>query len=275
MQVARRRHPEAALELRAEVGDDVAEHVVRDDDLELAGVLHELHRQRVDVEVRGLDVGMVARDLLEHALPEGMAERERVALVRHAHLRPAVRLRVLERVLDDPVHALEGVDLFLHRDLVLGSRLEAAADVDVQPLGVLAEHHEVDILRAAPLQRTQPLVEQPHRTVVDVEIQLEARAEQDFARMAHVGNARIAEGAHEDRLELVAQHRVAVWRQADAGLEVVIRAVGQHLEVELPAEHARRRFHDLDGFRRDVFPDSVARNHRDAHVPMSRPRVRA
>ena len=85
--------------------------------------------------------------------------------------------------------------------------LEAAADADVQPFGVLAEHDEVDVRRAAPLQRAEPLVEQLDRPVVDVEIELEARAEQDVARVAVVGHARIAERADEDRVELPQQCR--------------------------------------------------------------------
>ena len=56
MDVARGRHPETALERAADVGDDVAKEVVGDDDLELAGILHEQHRERVDVEMAGLDV---------------------------------------------------------------------------------------------------------------------------------------------------------------------------------------------------------------------------
>ena len=67
---------------------------------------------------------------------------------------------------------------------------------------------------AAVLERAQPLVEQLHRPVVDVEIELEARAEQDVARVAVVGHARIAERADEDRVEVVAQHVVAVRRDA-------------------------------------------------------------
>ena len=116
-------------------------------------------------------------------------------------LRQPVRLRELERVPDDAVHALVGVDLFLDRDLVVGAGLEAAADADVDAFGVLAEHDEVDVASAAVLQRAEPLVEQPHRPVVDVEIELEARAEQDVARVAVVGHARIAERADEDRVE--------------------------------------------------------------------------
>ena len=55
MDVARGRHAEPALQRAADVGDDVAEQVVGDDHLELAGILHQEHRQRVDVEVRGGD----------------------------------------------------------------------------------------------------------------------------------------------------------------------------------------------------------------------------
>ena len=73
-------------------------------------------------------------------------------------LRQAVGLRELEGVADDPVHALVGVDLFLDRDLVVGPRLEAAADADVEAFGVLAEDDEVDVAAAAVLQRTEPLV---------------------------------------------------------------------------------------------------------------------
>ena len=55
--------PSPPCSARAEVGDDVAEQVVGDDDLELRRVLHHQHRERVDVEVRRLDVGILRRDL--------------------------------------------------------------------------------------------------------------------------------------------------------------------------------------------------------------------
>ena len=89
----------------------------------------------------------------------------------------------------------------------VGAGLEAAADADVDALGVLAEHDEVDVGAAAALQRAEPVVEQLHRPVVDVEIELEAGAEQDVAGVAVVGHARVAERADEHRVELVAQHR--------------------------------------------------------------------
>ena len=180
-------------------------------------------------------------------------------------LRQAVRLRELEGVADDPVHALEGVQLFLDRDFVVGAGLEAAADADVEALGVLAEHDEVDVLRPAVLQRAQPLVEQPDRPVVDVEIELEARAEQDVARVPVVGHARIAERADEDRVELVAQHRVAVGRHRDAGLEEVVGAPRQRLELERSARTAADRAQHLDRFGGDFLADAVAGDDRNTH----------
>ena len=103
------------------------------------------------------------------------------------------------------------------RDLVLRPGFEPSADADIQPLGVLAEHHEIDVGDRAILQRAEPRIEQLHRPVVDVEIELEACAEQDVARVAVVGHTRIAERADEDRVEL-AQHRVTVHGDGDAGL---------------------------------------------------------
>ena len=153
--------------------------------------------------------------------------------------------------------ALVGVELFLNRNLVVCARLEAPADADVQPLGVLAKHDEVDVGRPAVLEGTQPLVEQPHGPVVDVEVELEARAEQDVARVPVVGHARIAERPDEDRVER-AQVVVPVRRHRHLRFEVVVRAPGQVLELERPAESLADRGQDLERFGGDVLADAVA-----------------
>ena len=151
--------------------------------------------------------------------------------------------------------------------------LKRPPTLDVHALGVLAEHDEVDVLPAAILQRAQAIVEQAHRAVVHVEIELEARAQKNVARVAVVGDARIAQRADEDRLELVAQHLVAVGRQRLAGLQVVIGAPRQVLEIEPASEHLAGRLQHLDRFGGDVLADSVAGNDRNTHFfwPMARP----
>ena len=217
--------------------------------------------------------GILRRHFLEHALPQRVALLHGVALVGHADLGVAVGLRELERMADDAVHALVGVDLFLDRDFVVGAGLEAAADADVDAFGVLAEHDEVDVLPAAILERAQAIVEQPHRAVVHVEIELEAGAEQDVARVAVVGDARIAERADEDRVEL-AQHLVAVGRQRLAGLQIVIGAPRQVLEIEAAAEDLADGLQHLDGFRGDVLADAVAGDDRNSHFFWPKPDCR-
>ena len=115
-------------------------------------------------------------------------------------------------------HALPRVHFLLDGNLVLGPGLEPPADADIKALGVLAENHEVDVPRRASFQRAQPLVQEPDRAVVRVEIELEPGAEQDVARVPIVGHTRIAKRADEDRIELP-QPVVAVRRDRDTGLE--------------------------------------------------------
>ena len=195
MQVARGGKPEPALQRAADVRDDVAKQVVGDDDLELPGILDQEHRERIDVEVARLDVGELRPHQVKDALPERVAVRHRVALVGHADAAQAASARELERMADDAVHALEGVDLLLHRDLVLRACLEPSADADVQPLGVLPEHDEVHVGAGPILQRAQPVVEQADGPVVDVQVELEARAQKNVARVPIVRNTGIAERA--------------------------------------------------------------------------------
>jgi hypothetical protein len=202
MQVGRRRHPQAALQRCSEVRDDIAEEVVGHDDVELRRILDEHQRQGVDVKVRGLDRRVVRPQLVEHALPERVPLAHRVALVGHADTRTTGSRGVLEGVRDDAMNARIGVELRLQSDFVVCVWLEPAAHAHVQALGVFAEDDEVDIGRAATLERTQTLVEQPDGTIVHIEVELEPCAEQDVARMAVVGHARIAERADEDRIEL-------------------------------------------------------------------------
>src|SRR5919108_285143 len=92
----------------------------------------------------------------------------------------------LERMADDAVDALVRVELLLNRHFVDGIRLEAAADAYIQPFGIFAKHHEVDVGRGAALQRAQAIVEQANRALIDVEIERETGAEQDVARVAVV-----------------------------------------------------------------------------------------
>ena len=264
MEVARRRHAQPTLERGAEVGDDVAEQVVGDNHLELAGIEHHVHRQCVDVIVRGGDPRELRDEFLEHALPQGVSLRHRVAFVGHAHLCQPVGLGILERVTHDPVHAFISVDLFLDRHFVIGAGFEPPTNAHVDAFGVLAEHDEVDVFRRSPLEWAEPLVEQLHGPVVHVEIELEARAEQDVARVPVVRHARITQRANEHRIELP-QQVVAVRRHRLLRFQVVVRTPRQVLELELLAERVPYRLQHFDRFGRNFFTDAVPGDDRYTH----------
>ena len=67
--VAAGRQPDAAGDRGGEVGEDVAEQVVGDDDVEALRLGHQEHRRRVDVQVVGGDVRELRADLRRRCAP--------------------------------------------------------------------------------------------------------------------------------------------------------------------------------------------------------------
>ena len=169
VEVARRRPADAAGDRAAEVGEDVAEEVVGDDDVVAARVLDEVDAGGVDVVVGGGDVGELGRDRLERALPQVAGEREHVGLVDQREVLALARLREVERVAHAPLDAHAGVHRALRRDLVRRALAQEPALAGVGTLGVLADDDHVD----AVVQRARTGRE---RAQVDVEVELEAEA---------------------------------------------------------------------------------------------------
>ena len=79
---ARRREAEPADGARAEVGEDVAEHVLCDDDVERRGTLHEIEGSRVHIDGLEPDVD-VPRGDLGHNLAEEAYEASTFDLSTH------------------------------------------------------------------------------------------------------------------------------------------------------------------------------------------------
>ena len=80
VEVGTGREAHAARDGRAEVRQDVAEEVARDDDIELCRTDGQLHRAVVDVEVVELDIGVRLGELGHRAAPEAR-RREDIGLV--------------------------------------------------------------------------------------------------------------------------------------------------------------------------------------------------
>src|SRR5207244_10958492 len=90
-----------------------------------------------------------------------MREGHGVGLVAHAQALPTVLPGVLERVANDALHALSGVDVLLNGNFVGGALLEDPANTDIQAFGVLPDNEHADDLPGAAANRRDPLT--PHR----------------------------------------------------------------------------------------------------------------
>ena len=71
----------AALNHRTQVGDNIAEHITRHDDIKPLRVFHHPHRRSIDKGVFLLNIGEILADFVEDALPEIVRERQYVRLI--------------------------------------------------------------------------------------------------------------------------------------------------------------------------------------------------
>ena len=90
MNIAAGSDPQAALQCRSQVGNDVAKHVVGHNYVEPAWITDHLHAKRVYVHMLGLDLRVLQRNLFENPLPQAVTVRHYIRLVAHEHARAAV-----------------------------------------------------------------------------------------------------------------------------------------------------------------------------------------
>ena len=155
----------------------------------------------------------------------------------HAAARRAVEFRVLlavlKRVADDALDSFAGVDVFLNRDLVGRALLEDSAGIGVNAFCVFANDDKIHVLGLDAFQWTKRCIEQAHGTNVGVEVHLEAHAEQDFLGMDVGLDARIAEGAGEDGVEIAAEHGEAVGRDGHAVAQIAVGAPVEFAQLDI------------------------------------------
>ncbi len=170
-----------------------------------------------------------------------------------------VTLAIFKGIADHPLHALAGVDVFLHRDFVRRARLEHAAGIDVNAFGIFAHHDEINVPGFDAFQRAERRVQQTHRAHVGVQVHLEAHAQQDFLGVDIRGHARIAKRAQQDGVEIAFQHGEAVRRDGNAVRQVTIGAPVEMGHLDAGA----RSLDDFHGLGDDFRADAVSRNDGD------------
>ena len=261
--VARGSEADAAGDGGGEVGDDVAEQVVRDDHVEPRRVGGQEDHRRVHVDVVDRDVRELRRHGLDEPPPERSGVDQHVGLVDQGELLAGPALGPRERVAHDPLHAVRRVDRDLGGDLGGGTDPERTAVARVGTLGALADHHEVDL--SGVREGRGDAGEDPGRTQVHVVVELEPQPQQQPALEDARGEVRVVrlptDRTEQDGVVLpdLGEHGV---RQHLTGREVALRAqvVAGLLELDL----GRRR--DLEHLQRlggHLGTDAVAGDDRE------------
>src|SRR5213593_4585575 len=256
-------HPESTLQCRGKIGNDISEHVVRYDHLKIVWLPNHEQAQRIDVEMAGLNPGVAGSGILKAALPQITGIGHHIGLIAHAHFGFSGAARMIERVPDNPVHALTRVDLHLSGDFIGSTLLENAAGVDIRAFRVLTDYREVHVLDTHSFQWAQLLVEQPDRTHIGKQIQTKTKGQEYFGRVPLIGNPRIADRSKQNGVEILAKHFERPGRQSNAFPEIFLSAPIELDELQSGAEyliHAAQHAHGLAG---DIDSDTVSGNDRD------------
>ncbi len=182
------------------VGDDVAEQVVGEDHVEAGRVGHHEDGGRVDVQVVVGDLRVFLGHLVDDALPHVARVDEHVLLVHEGDVLAALH-RQLEGVTHHAFHAVGGVDGDLGGDLVRSAAADGSAGAAVQALGALTHDDEVDVARVG--ERGGDALVQLGRTQVDVLVEVETELQQQAAFQDACLDARIADGAQQNRVGLL------------------------------------------------------------------------
>jgi len=171
---------------------------------------------------------------------------------------------VVEGVAKDALDTFVGVDVFLDGNFVGSSLFEEAANADVQALGVFAEDYEIDVGGLAILERGEARGEEFGGAGVDVEIELEAQAEEDVGGVPVGRDARIANGAEEDGVEFVAKEFESAFGERDVFAKIFVGAPIEVDELDGAVAAGGGGAEDVDGDGSDLLTDAVAGNDGDA-----------
>ena len=250
---------EAALNRRAEIGQDVAEQVRGDDDVERVRRGDESRGHRVDMEACRLDVGKLAGDAARRLVPEHHRIFLRVRF-RHRGELAAPRARLLEGEAQDAFDPGAGENGCLDRHLVRRADMHAPAGARIFAFGVLADAENVEV--AAP-QRTLDALEKAVRADVGVLREALADRQQQSVQRHRVRNRLGPTHRAEQNGVEATQCLDAVGRHHRAMRLAIGAGPREALALQRKSRDAGGLVQNLPGDPRDVDADAVAGNEGD------------
>ena len=130
----------------SQIGQNVAEQIRGHDHIKRLGAPYKVHRCRIGVLSPGIDGGIVTTHLFENLVPEHVSVPLRVGLGNHRQPSAAAG-RHFEPKPQNPFDAPPGVNGSLQREFLRLAHLEPAARINIFPLRVLPDDHEIDVFR--------------------------------------------------------------------------------------------------------------------------------
>src|SRR5450830_425360 len=198
--VAGRRQADAAGDRRSLVGQDVAEEVVSDDDVEPGRLRRHEDRRRVDVQVVRSDVRELRAHHVDDPLPEVTGVHQDVLLVHQREVLPGAPLRGREGVADHALDPESGVEAHFGGDLVRRTCAQRAAVAGIRTFGALAHDDEVHLAGVG--ERGPDTRVEASRPQVHVLVELEPQLQQQTPLEDSGRDARVTDRAEQDDVVL-------------------------------------------------------------------------
>ena len=272
-------HADAAGDLAGLVGQDVAEHVLRDNHVELGGILADLHGAVVHEHLPVFHVRVLRRQAVHH-LPPQAAGVQHIGLVHAGELFPALA-GGLKADAADPLDLVLGIGHGVHGDL-LAVFLVGPVLPEVDAADQLAHHNKVNAffhdggLQGRGVRQLGPDF---GRAVVGVKPHAGPEPQEALFRPLVTGQALPLGAADGSQQHAVALQALVQFRLGQ-GVPVGVDGLAAHQDFRIGkgvAEFLSHRVQHPQGLGDDLRAGAVAVDHRDIllHTAASLPRLDA
>ena len=181
----------------AEVGENIAEKVRANNDVEPVGMTDKVRGQDVYMELVRADVRILRGHRTETSVPEWHGMDDAVRFRCRCQM-PVSLAGQFESVAHNAIDATTRENSLLHRDFVIGSFVKAAADVGVFAFVVFTDDAEFNLTGLPVFERALNSFKQPYWPQIDVLKEAATDWNQEPPQGCVVGNVRVSNGAEKN-----------------------------------------------------------------------------